>query len=707
MKHTEKPVLTIGMIFKNEIRCLERCLKALQPLRDAVPCELIMADTGSDDGSREVAVKYADVLFDFPWIKDFAAARNAVMDRARGDWYLSVDCDEYLDEDCSQLVNYLSHPEGWRHNCCAVTIRNYSSYDFEGNYGDFLGTRMLKMSTGVRYTGAIHEAWPIENPNCYGLQATVFHHDGYVEFEKNKRQRNMELLEAELEKDPHDLKRLQQCIESCDDESTLTYIRTALVGLDEHWPNWELFGPSIMRHAISVAIKKNLPEFSSWLNKAITVFSNSIIIQLEVSYLVLYFYAQRQDYAKCIEWGERYLLALQNFRAKQFDPKELLFTTINNADPKKEHSALTLLANAYFHQGEHQKSSDTLLRIDGTQIDAVNAGNFLSSLFNNHTQSELDMHNRTCSFWEQIRQPKPSLAVANERITTVASIAERVFSSEHQRTEKENQFKKHAYTIFHALDDSCELGIAARMLETEDPQELEWLLSQVKDWNLLPIHALVHALKQDINFPVSPMPMDELDKLAIRVGLADKNLLLEFGRNVPVPDDLSDLNWARAILFAAINYCTWDNEDTDLDWALIHRFIALEEHLLSFCYTSDVLCEEGLLLLPPLHRSGWYCVRAFHALSQGDPAGYVAQLRMALCQYPPLKNLVQFLLDNTPQLKSSPSELEALADKVRVVLSSCAPDDPAVQSLKQSAAYQKVIHLIEGIDVSAPGNLLQ
>ena len=78
----KKPLLTIGMIFRDDIRCIERCLKALQPLRDAVPCELIMADTGSADGSREVAERYADVVFDFPWINDFAAARNAVMERA-------------------------------------------------------------------------------------------------------------------------------------------------------------------------------------------------------------------------------------------------------------------------------------------------------------------------------------------------------------------------------------------------------------------------------------------------------------------------------------------------------------------------------------------------------------------------------------------------------------------------------------------------
>ena len=98
-----KPVLSIGIIFKNEIRCIERCLKSLQPLREAIPCELVMADTGSEDGSRAVAEQYADILFDFPWINDFSAARNAVMDRCSGAWYMSIDCDEWLDADFAQL----------------------------------------------------------------------------------------------------------------------------------------------------------------------------------------------------------------------------------------------------------------------------------------------------------------------------------------------------------------------------------------------------------------------------------------------------------------------------------------------------------------------------------------------------------------------------------------------------------------------------
>ena len=88
-----KPVLSIGMIFKNEIRGLERCMKSLESLRKAIPCELVMADTGSDDGSREIAEQYADIFFDFPWINDFAAARNAVMDRCSGEWFFSIDAD--------------------------------------------------------------------------------------------------------------------------------------------------------------------------------------------------------------------------------------------------------------------------------------------------------------------------------------------------------------------------------------------------------------------------------------------------------------------------------------------------------------------------------------------------------------------------------------------------------------------------------------
>ena len=151
-----KPLLSIGIIFKNEIRCLERCLKSLQPLRDALPCELVMADTGATDGSREIAEKYADILFDCPWINDFSAARNAVIERCSGQWYMSIDCDEWVDPNIEGYVKFLTSDKEF--DFASVIIRNYSTAGLEksGGYSDFLASGMKAPFTSTCLTRAIY-----------------------------------------------------------------------------------------------------------------------------------------------------------------------------------------------------------------------------------------------------------------------------------------------------------------------------------------------------------------------------------------------------------------------------------------------------------------------------------------------------------------------------------------------------------------------
>ena len=83
-----QPLLSIGMIFRNDKRSIRRCLDALAPLRKAIPCQLVMVDTGSTDGSRQIAEQYADVLLNFAWIGDFAAARNAGLEHCTGTWFM-------------------------------------------------------------------------------------------------------------------------------------------------------------------------------------------------------------------------------------------------------------------------------------------------------------------------------------------------------------------------------------------------------------------------------------------------------------------------------------------------------------------------------------------------------------------------------------------------------------------------------------------
>ena len=64
--------ISLCMIVKNEEDVLARCLDSAAELVD----EIVIVDTGSTDRTREIAARYTDKIFDFPWRDDFAAARN-------------------------------------------------------------------------------------------------------------------------------------------------------------------------------------------------------------------------------------------------------------------------------------------------------------------------------------------------------------------------------------------------------------------------------------------------------------------------------------------------------------------------------------------------------------------------------------------------------------------------------------------------------
>ncbi len=86
--------ISLCMIVKNEEERLGRCLSSLQGLCD----ELLIADTGSTDRTKEVAESFGAKVFDFLWCDDFAAARNFIAEKATCDYIYTADADEEIDE---------------------------------------------------------------------------------------------------------------------------------------------------------------------------------------------------------------------------------------------------------------------------------------------------------------------------------------------------------------------------------------------------------------------------------------------------------------------------------------------------------------------------------------------------------------------------------------------------------------------------------
>ncbi len=191
----EKLCLSIGMIVKNEEAILEKCLQALEPLRRAVPSELIIADTGSTDRTIEIAEKYADTLFQIPWNGDFGAARNETLDRAQGEWFFYIDADEVLDADCGELIHLLQSEEAKKYQTISMVRYEYT----DNTHSDYSTTHYLRIHRRTpenRFTRKIHESLIANQPICQ--LPTVVHHSGYQdEVIREKQLRNRPLLEQE------------------------------------------------------------------------------------------------------------------------------------------------------------------------------------------------------------------------------------------------------------------------------------------------------------------------------------------------------------------------------------------------------------------------------------------------------------------------------------------------------------------------------
>jgi len=708
---TQKPVLSIGMIFKNDARSLERCLKALRPLRDAIPCELVMADTGSADDSRRIAKQYADVLFDFPWIDDFSAARNAVIDRASGTWFLTVDSDEYLDPDVSELTGFLR--DSRRKEVLGLVIqRNYDSLEMDGSYSDFYARRLVRLDAGFRYRGSIHESLETEDPSAPAaaimMTHTILHHDGYVglneERGKAKRERNLKLLRQELEKTPDSLPRLFQYVESgiAKEPDAVIKLRRGLELVEERAPGWEQYGPALYRYAVYAALNRKLPELEDWAKRGEALFPDSYFTRIDTQSLMFaYDWNTKEDYADAVRRGEAYLRACADYDAAPVH-LESRISTIAKASPADRQNMRVFLAFAYVKEGQPERALEQLESVDCTLLSGEMSGVLCTAFYTLHSRSELDTAPLLLRFWSELNAPAPSEQAAKERREAFDRESALAFSFQIQSEAASGKdYRRPGYTLFLPLAGQCPAGDFAALMEAGELQALEEILEKSRYINALPPMVLIRILHCGTAFPPvgNPLNMEDMDALATGLSQTPEELydILLGTASWDLAGSWQTLAWARALALAAVRTCAWRGAGPErLDVA--RAFARVEGAFLPACYTQEVLQEDGLRVLPPMHRFGWYCAQAFDALEAGDVAGYVRFLRAGLERDPAMKDMVEYLTDNTPELqalKPSP-ELVVLAEKVRTMLVAYPPDDPAVAALKASPAYQKVAYLIEG-----------
>lgn len=96
-------LLSLCLIVRDEAAMLPGFLASVAGIWD----ELVAADTGSRDGTPGMIRAAGGRIVDFPWRDDFAAARNASLETARGRWILCLDADERMDAELVAAVRRL------------------------------------------------------------------------------------------------------------------------------------------------------------------------------------------------------------------------------------------------------------------------------------------------------------------------------------------------------------------------------------------------------------------------------------------------------------------------------------------------------------------------------------------------------------------------------------------------------------------------
>ncbi len=208
-------VLSISILISGRQE-MRRCLDSLSPFLEKIPCELILVDTGCNEEQLAIAREYTDLIVPFTWCDDFSAARNEGLKRARGEWFLYLDDDEWF-EDPSEIVDFFLTGEYMGYECARYYVRNYIAGGGEKKpYSDGVVLRMVRLTPEIRFHGIVHEFLtptylPIKDFN------TWVEHYGYF-FDNDADQykhveRNVSLLWKQLEMEPNVLHWYTQLIQ--------------------------------------------------------------------------------------------------------------------------------------------------------------------------------------------------------------------------------------------------------------------------------------------------------------------------------------------------------------------------------------------------------------------------------------------------------------------------------------------------------------
>ncbi|UCD56420.1 MAG: tetratricopeptide repeat protein, partial [Candidatus Hydrogenedentota bacterium] len=276
--HGKKCDLSLNMIVKDEEENLKEGLATIAGLFD----EIIIVDTGSCDGTVEVAERYGAKVVYHPWNDNFAEARNAALRNSKGKWIFWLDADDRVGPRAVRtLRNFIA-----RGIPCGVFFPLESAIGSSGSVVQNHTLRLFPNRPDITWSGTVHEhiagslrSCGVELVNCPDF---TIRHIGYEEDGEalKKNLRNLNLLARELAarpEDPYILFALAQAFLFCGQTENAAKWLRLLWELRERAhgaPENDIFWMAAIVLSDCAMRSGNAAEADEWLERAIELSPN-------------------------------------------------------------------------------------------------------------------------------------------------------------------------------------------------------------------------------------------------------------------------------------------------------------------------------------------------------------------------------------------------------------------------------------------------
>ena len=186
-------------IVKNEA---ENLAKSIKSLKNQVN-EIVVVDTGSTDNTIAVARKLGAKVYSFPWQDDFSKARNFALSKAKGDWLVLLDADEYFTAKTAgnirQVIRQAQQADGLLIQMVNYDVDKAEVQDY------FYQLRIVRNQQGLHYEGKIHEELKLSEGKSMKFirippEMLEIYHTGYASsVSRQKLERNLKLLQQAVD----------------------------------------------------------------------------------------------------------------------------------------------------------------------------------------------------------------------------------------------------------------------------------------------------------------------------------------------------------------------------------------------------------------------------------------------------------------------------------------------------------------------------